>query len=116
MSDEATTQATATGNVEVQTPDFTHLHDSAAAPASGGINRFFDVDVTVWAELGRVTMSLGELMQLGAGSVIRLGRSVSAPVELMAQGVRFATGEVVVVDDCFAVRIKEVDNPRRNDG
>ncbi|MCR9119229.1 MAG: FliM/FliN family flagellar motor switch protein, partial [bacterium] len=36
---------------------------------------------------------------------------VSQPVELVAQGVRLARGEVVVVDDCFAVRITEIHQP-----
>lgn len=101
-------------NVDVKTPEFAPLQ-GASDTVGSTIDRFFDVDVTVWAELGRVTMSLGELMKLGPNAVVRLGRSVSAPVELMAQGVRFATGEVVVVDDCFAVRIKDVEDPRRGD-
>ena len=99
--------------VDVQTPDFAPLQQGEAPVALGSIDRFYDVDVTIWAELGRVQMSLGELMQLGVNSVVKLGRSVSAPVELMAQGVRFATGEVVVVDDCFAIRIKEIENTRQ---
>jgi flagellar motor switch/type III secretory pathway protein FliN len=31
----------------------------------------------------------------------------------MVQGVRLARGEVVVVGDCFAVRIKEISEPRK---
>ena len=102
------------GEADVKTPEFAALQGVSETVGSS-IDRFFDVDVTIWAELGRVTMSLGELMKLGPNSVVRLGRSVSAPVDLMAQGVRFATGEVVVVDDCFAVRIKDVEDPRRAD-
>ena len=43
--------------------------------------------------------------------MIELGRPVSEPIDLMAQGVRVARGEVVVVDDCFALRIKEIEAP-----
>ena len=110
MSDEVIQE----GGVDVKTPEFAALQGEADV-AGSPIDRFFDVDVTVWAELGRVTMSLGELMKLGPNSVVRLGRSIAAPVDLMAQGVRFATGEVVVVDDSFAIRIKEVEDPRRAD-
>ena len=112
MSDETVQDS----DVEVQTPEFAPLQASDAPVAGGPMDRFYDVDVTIWAELGRVKMSLRELMQLGVNSVVKLGRSVSAPVELMAQGVRFATGEVVVVDDCFAIRIKEIESSRRSDG
>ena len=76
------------------------------------IDRFYGVNVTVWAELGRATMSLGDLLQVGEGSVLKLDRPVSAPVDLMAQGIRVARGEVVVVDDHFAIRIKEIERTR----
>ena len=76
------------------------------------MDRFFDVNVTVWAELGRAEMPIGELLQVGEGAVLKLDRSVSEPVDLVAQGVRVARGEVVVVDDCFAIRIKEIENSK----
>jgi flagellar motor switch protein FliN/FliY len=47
-------------------------------------------------------------MKLDEGAVIRLDRPVSDPVDLVSQGVKLASGEVVVIDDCFAVRIKEM--------
>ena len=98
--------------VQARPPNFSPLQDGE--PGDGtSIDRFYAVNVTVWAELGRVTMSLGELLQIGAGSVLKLDRPVSAPVDLMAQGVRVARGEVVVVDDHFAVRIKEIESSRR---
>jgi flagellar motor switch protein FliN/FliY len=104
----------ASPDVSVQLPEYASLQGTDGAGASTPIERFYDVNVTVWAELGRVTMSLGELLRLGAGSVLQLGRPVSAPVDLVAQGVRVARGEVVVVDDCFAIRIKEIETSRKN--
>lgn len=100
--------------VDVQVPEFSELREQAALSNGGGMNRFYDVNVTVWAELGRAAMPLGELVKLGEGTVLKLGRSVSEPVDLVAQGVRLARGEVVVVDDCFAVRIKEIE-PRKEE-
>ena len=95
--------------VEMRRPDFEPVNDTGSPPANASINRFFDVQVTVSAELGRVTIPIGDLVELGEGSVVELNRSVSSPIDLMAQGVRVATGEVVVIDDCFAVRIKSID-------
>jgi flagellar motor switch protein FliN/FliY len=77
------------------------------------MDRFFDVTVKVWAELGRVQLTLGELLRLGEGAVLKLDRPISAPVDLMAQGVCFARGEVVVMDDYFAIRIKEIETSKR---
>ena len=77
--------------------------------ASGSLSRFFDVTVTVSVELGRVTLPIGELVKLGKGSVIELDRDVDQPVDLVAQGVRLARGEVIVVNDRYAIRIDEID-------
>jgi flagellar motor switch protein FliN len=67
-----------------------------------------DVTVTLTAELGRTTLTLGDVLRLGSGSVVPLDRLISEPVEISARGVLLARGEVVVVDDRFAVRIKEI--------
>ena len=72
------------------------------------LDRFYDVSVTVTAELGRVSMPIGELVRLGEGSVIELERSVNEPVDIMAQGVQLARGDIVAVDGRYAVRITEV--------
>ena len=101
--------------VEVQLPKFAEMQPGFSDQGTP-IDRFFDVRVNVSAELGRVAMPLGELLRIGEGAVIKLDRPISAPVELMAQGVRVALGEVVVVDDCFAVRIKEIEKSRQGDG
>ena len=104
-------QSASQSNVGVSTTEFTAGNDSGAIHPDQSIHRFREIRVPVMAELGRTTMPIGELLKLGEGSVIELGRSVSSYVDVMSQGVRIARGEVVVVDDCFAVRIKEIDTP-----
>ena len=74
------------------------------------LQRFYDVNVTVSVELGRVEMPIGELLQLGESAVVELNRSVSETVDIMAQGVRIARGEVVVVEDRYAVRITHLED------
>lgn len=87
-------------------------------PAAGGpqlsgakmpLNRFYDVNMVVTVELGRVTMPIGDLLQLSEGAVIQLDRLVSQPVDIIAQGVRLARGEVVVVEERYAVRITDIE-------
>ena len=96
-------------DVRVKIPEFSPLQPSIGEPGDASIKRFYDVNVTISAELGRVTVPIGELLQLGEGAVVELNRSVNAPIDLVAQGVLIARGEVVVVDDCFAVRIREIE-------
>jgi flagellar motor switch protein FliN/FliY len=94
--------------IAVQTPEFAELPESNTSHAAAPIERFGDVCVDLWAELGRVTLPIGDLMRINQGSVLKLNRSVTEPVDLVVQGVKVARGVVVVVDDCFAVRIREL--------
>ncbi len=98
----------ATSEVAVKTPEFMTLRERGVPTDASSMERFYDVRVSVWAELGRVEMPLGDLLQLGEGSVLRLDRPVGDPVDLVSQGVKLARGEVVVVDDSFAIRIREI--------
>ena len=93
----------------MQSPDFQELSNkNPESNATIELNRFHDVQVTVSAELGRTKVAINELLNLAEGAVFELNRNVSAPVELIAQGVPLGNGEVVVVDDSFAIRIKEI--------
>lgn len=91
--------------------EFPSMEPQRVPHPGGSLSRFFDVTVTVSVELGRVTLPIGELVKLGKGSVIELDRDIDQPVDLMAQGVRLARGEVIVVNDRYAIRIDEIDGP-----
>ncbi len=92
---------------------FSELTGRAGEPGVGNLDNLDEVTVTVAAELGRVSLTIGEVLKLGAGHVLELHRSISEPVDLMVNGVRVARGEVVVVDDRFAIRIKEIAEPKK---
>lgn len=95
-------------SVTAKAPEFAQLKPTPSRGAAAPFDRFLDVNVSVWAELGRVEVPLGELVKLDEGSVLMLDRPISEPVDLVSQGVKLARGEVIVVDDCFAIRIKEI--------
>ena len=94
--------------------DFPELAAKPGGAASGSLNHLLDVSVAVTAELGRVTLSIADILKLGHGSVVGLDRAVAEPIDLLVQGVPFARGEVVVVDDRFAIRIREIVDPKFN--
>lgn len=58
--------------------------------------------------IGSVTLTVGELMEAKAQQVLVLDRSVQHPVDLILQGQVVARGQLVAVDDQFAVRITEL--------
>jgi flagellar motor switch protein FliN/FliY len=106
---EATATATEPQPEEGQIPEFEQFAATKRATGSpGDLNRFSGVQVVLTAELGRAQMSIQELIALAEGSVVELNRPISAPVELVAQGVPLGNGEVVVVEDQFAIRIKQI--------
>jgi flagellar motor switch protein FliN/FliY len=96
------------GGAEPDSPEFPELKKGGGSSKVGDLNRFYDVQVTVSAELGRTSVPIQDLVGLSEGSVFELNRDIGAPIELIAQGVPLGNGEVVVVDDSFAIRIKEI--------
>jgi flagellar motor switch protein FliN len=84
--------------------EMTESHDDA--PLGDALR---DISVRVWAELGRTRMASGRVVALPAGAVVELDRQVEAPIDLYADGMRFATGRLLVTDDGgLAVRIEQV--------
>ena len=86
----------------------TPMTPSSGAGVVAGLGLLQDVVLEVTVELGRTSLPLAQLMNLGIGSVVELDRSAGAPVDVRVNGTLFAKGEVVVVDDEYAVRIIEI--------
>jgi len=91
-------------------PAFSAGMDSKPAASVGesqgsGLALLRDVSLELTVELGRTRLSIGEIMELGQGSVIELDKLAGEPVDLRVNGVLLATGEVIVLDDVCGVRI-----------
>src|SRR3954454_4109822 len=105
------------GEVVVRSATFAQLASGEGGGAgTTPLGDMLDVSVTLTAEFGKAVLPLGDLLKLAVGSVVSLDRLVSEPVELSVKGMLLARGEVVVVDDRFAVRIKEIVPPRSRMG
>ena len=88
------------------------LDDSARASHSGSFdaNVLRGVSLRVWAELGRAVPPIGRTVGLQPGSVLELDKAVDDPVDLYVNGRRFATGQLLVVDDGeWAVQIDSIE-------
>jgi flagellar motor switch protein FliN/FliY len=75
------------------------------------LDLLLDIPLEVSVELGRVTMLIRELLEVGTGSIVELQKAAGEPVEVLVNGRLIARGEVVVVEDNFAVRITEILSP-----
>jgi flagellar motor switch protein FliN/FliY len=74
----------------------------------GNLTMLSDVVLNVTVELGRQSLTLAQVLGLSVGSVVELDRTAGAPVDIRVNGILFGRGEVVVVDDEYAVRIIEI--------
>jgi flagellar motor switch protein FliN len=99
-------------DVLASVPEFTQLGHGAVTGGGSSIDMLNDIPITLTATLGQTVMTIGDIMKLGPGATVGLDREVSQPVELTVGGKVFALGEVVVVNDRFAVRIKELGSTR----
>lgn len=76
--------------------------------ASGGMGRVRDIPLEVTVELGRTRLLIRDILDLGTGSIIELDKIAGEPVDLFANGLLVARGEVVVIEDNFGVRVTEI--------
>jgi flagellar motor switch protein FliN/FliY len=72
------------------------------------INPLHNVRASLQVCVGRATLTVGELMSATVQQVLVLDRSVQQAVDLLLDGHVVARGELVAVDDQFAVRITEL--------
>ena len=91
--------------LEVQSADFAELDSSSDETTENKMDMLFEVELDVTIELGRKKMSIQEVLQLGKGSVIELSKLAGEPVDIYVNQKQLAKGEVVVVDENFAIRI-----------
>ena len=75
---------------------------------SNNIGLLMDVTINVTVELGRARLSIKEILSLGEGSIIELQKLAGEPVDLLVNGKLIAKGEVVVIDECFGVRVTDI--------
>jgi flagellar motor switch protein FliN/FliY len=81
---------------------------NATAENAANLNIVLDVPVSLTIELGGCQLPMREVLQLNVGSVVQLDKAADAPVELSINGKLIATGEVIVIEDRFGVKITEV--------
>ena len=86
-------------------------------PSDGGgkgahsIDFILDIPLEVTVELGRTSMLINDLLQLGQGSVIELNKLAGEPLEILVNRKLIARGEVVVVNEKFGVRLTDIVSP-----
>jgi len=76
--------------------------------AVGNLGRINSVEMALTVEIGRTRMTVRDVLALEPGAVVELDRSVGSPADILLNGRLIAHGEIVVVDQDYAVRITEI--------
>jgi flagellar motor switch protein FliN/FliY len=100
-----------------EAPPEVPLAPEADGPTSRGaadLEAVFDVPVQVSAVLGRARMEVGDLLQLGPGTVLELDRKVGEAIDIYVNNRLVARGEVVLVEEKLGVTMTEIIKAERN--
>jgi flagellar motor switch protein FliN/FliY len=80
----------------------------SAEDVSGRLGRINNVEMSLTVEIGRTRMPVRDVLSLEPGAVVELDRSAGAPADILLNGRLIAYGEVVVVDQDYAVRVTQI--------
>lgn len=67
-----------------------------------------DIPLEIVVELGRTKKKISEVLELTSGSIVELDKLTGESVDVFVNGKLIAKGEVVVIEEHFGVRIKEI--------
>ena len=97
------------GEVAFDALGATSVLDAPTTPKSAAdLEQLFDVPVVVSAVLGSSRMPIGDLLQLGPGTVLELDRKVGEAIDIFVNNRLVARGEVVLVEERLGVTMTEI--------
>jgi flagellar motor switch protein FliN len=79
-----------------------------SGPEDFGLSLLLDIPVELTVELGRTRISINELLKLRPGSAVKLAKLEGESVDILANDVLIARGEVVVRQEKYGIRITEI--------
>lgn len=100
--------APAIGMVDLPSFDAPPAEARGGPDGAAGLGRVRDIPLEVTVELGRTRLLIRDILDLSPGSIIELDKIAGEPVDLFANGLLVARGEVIVIDDNFGVRVTEI--------
>ncbi|WP_412069061.1 FliM/FliN family flagellar motor switch protein [Rubrivirga sp. IMCC43871] len=90
-------------------PDLSGRPDGVVgASPLGPLGMLADIEIELTVEFGRRRLPLSQVAGLEVGSVIELDSLAGEPLVIYANGRRIASGDAVVVDGQFGIRIQRM--------
>ena len=97
--------------VDMHTAQFPEFNEQNTQPLPNNMELIKDVPLEVTVRLGKTVMKIRDILELGDGSIIELDKLAGEPVDLLVNGKLVAKGEVVVIDENFGFRVKDIISP-----
>lgn len=72
------------------------------------LDMLMDIPLNVTVELGRTKRAIRDILEFSKGSIIELDKLAGEPVDILVNNKLIATGEVVVIDENFGVRVTDI--------
>ena len=111
MNDE--TEGGAAAPEEASQPvELDELKDESVPVDDPKLDVILDIPVTMSLEVGETEIAIRNLLQLNQGSVIELDQMAGEPLDVKVNGTLIAHGEVVVMNDRYAIRLTDVISPQ----
>lgn len=96
-------------DVNVQPAQFQTFNNIASQlQGQENIDLIMDVPLEVTVELGRTNKSIKEILDFTPGTIIELNKLAGEPIDVLVNGKFVAKGEVVVIEECFGIRVTEI--------
>lgn len=86
------------------------LNEAVEAGNESGENldMLLDIQMPTTVILGKACVPFKRLLQLSPGSVLTLEKQIGQTAELYVQDILLATGDIVVVNDRYGLRIRDI--------
>ena len=86
----------------------TYQNSTLSQEQNDNLKLLMNVPLNVTVEIGSAVKKVKDILEFTQGTIIELERQAGAPVDIIVNGNLIAKGDVVVIDDNFAVRITEI--------
>ena len=93
---------------EIRVPNFNVDNEQLNSNPSKNLDLIMNVPLNVSIEIGKTKRKIKDVMSFASGYVLELEKQLGAPVDIVVNGQLIARGDVVVIDENFAIRITEI--------
>ena len=82
--------------------------EEVSDPSDDLAAHLLDVNVRLWAELGRAKLPLAQAVSLGEGAIVDLDKEPEEALDVLVNGLPFARARLLLVDGEWAIRLEEI--------